>query len=111
MGGLYNISWEVYIKSHGRYRKLVDIDEVGIDIDAILIRFNDKILLGKPKLFLLQYCRGNEIDLGVKRPRSNYMRPPKDDLRVRYILDLKTCSLQTLQSLALSPPEIHIMDP
>ena len=49
----------VCMMSHGRDGRLVDIDGVGMDIDAILIRFYDELLLGKPKLFLLQYCRGN----------------------------------------------------
>ena len=57
----------VCIMSHGNNGKLVDIDGKEMNVQKDIIKqFNDfAVLKGKPKLFLLQYCRGENIDLGV----------------------------------------------
>ena len=57
----------VCIMSHGNNGKLVDIDGKEMNVQKDIIQqFNDfAVLKGKPKLFLLQYCRGENIDLGV----------------------------------------------
>eukprot|EP00092_Neocalanus_flemingeri_P101353 GFUD01129594.1.p1 GENE.GFUD01129594.1~~GFUD01129594.1.p1 ORF type:complete len:249 (-),score=72.43 GFUD01129594.1:482-1123(-) len=56
--------------SHGSVGNLVDIQGNEIDVeDKILKKFYNAqcpALQGKPKLFLLQYCRGDELDFGVE---------------------------------------------
>ena len=57
----------VCIMSHGSNGQIVDIYGEEMDVEEDVIEsFNEfKALSGKPKLFLLQYCRGEDIDFGV----------------------------------------------
>eukprot|EP00092_Neocalanus_flemingeri_P087186 GFUD01109983.1.p1 GENE.GFUD01109983.1~~GFUD01109983.1.p1 ORF type:complete len:244 (+),score=68.60 GFUD01109983.1:101-733(+) len=56
--------------SHGSGGNLVDIHGEKIDVEEEIIKkFSNTqcpALQGKPKLFLLQYCRGDELDFGVE---------------------------------------------
>ena len=77
------------IMSHGSNGNLVDIDGVEIDVEEEIMKkfYDSHALQGKPKLFLLQYCRGGELDYGVEtdskqmdrkqRPNDQLMLPPK----------------------------------
>ena len=59
----------ICIMSHGSNGKIVDIYGEDMDVEKDVIEnFNEcHALSGKPKLFLLQYCRGEDIDFGVTR--------------------------------------------
>ena len=63
---LHNVPWNK--------GNLVDINGKEIDVEEDIIKkFYNKecpALQGIPKLFLLQYCRGNEKDLGIEKFRN-----------------------------------------
>ncbi|CAF2731013.1 unnamed protein product [Rotaria sp. Silwood2] len=48
----------VIILSHGGNGKIYSVDELALDIDEQIISVFDDHLIGKPKLFILQACRG-----------------------------------------------------
>ena len=62
------------IMSHGSNGNIVDINGSEIDVEEEIIKkFYNKecpALQGKPKLFLLQYCRGEEMDYGTEEFRN-----------------------------------------
>ena len=60
------------IMTHGSNGNLVDINGEEIDAEDDIIKefYNTEALRGKPKLFLLQYCRGGEMDYGVEETRG-----------------------------------------
>ena len=62
----------ISILSHGDNGNLVDIDGEELDIEEEIISqfYNTscEVLVGKPKLFLLQYCRGDKRDMGKEVP-------------------------------------------
>jgi len=62
------------IMSHGSNGNIVDINGNEIDVEEEIIKkFYNKecpALQGKPKLFLLQYCRGDEMDYGTEEFRN-----------------------------------------
>lgn len=69
------------IMSHGDNGELVDIDGVGMDVEEDIIKkfYDLSPLIGKPKLFLLQYCRGEKLDYGNSVPLDRDLN--KDKLR------------------------------
>jgi len=75
----------ISILSHGDNGNLVDIDGEELDIEEEIISqfYNTscEVLVGKPKLFLLQYCRGDKRDMGKQVPtgaETRASRPPDD---------------------------------
>ena len=58
------------IMSHGSSGNLVDIHGYEMDVEEEIIKkfYNTECpaLQGVPKLFLLQYCRGDELDFGIE---------------------------------------------
>eukprot|EP00088_Acartia_fossae_P065231 TRINITY_DN8041_c0_g1_i1.p1 TRINITY_DN8041_c0_g1~~TRINITY_DN8041_c0_g1_i1.p1 ORF type:complete len:472 (+),score=102.62 TRINITY_DN8041_c0_g1_i1:123-1538(+) len=71
----------VCILSHGENGTIICTNGEKIEIEAILNRFNNQAapsLRGKPKFFLLQSCRGLDIDAGIETdgPTSQSAQPP-----------------------------------
>jgi len=60
----------VCVMSHGSNGNLLDINGKEMDVEEDIVRkfYNNEapFLQGLPKLFLLQYCRGDELDFGVE---------------------------------------------
>eukprot|EP00092_Neocalanus_flemingeri_P028345 GFUD01030782.1.p1 GENE.GFUD01030782.1~~GFUD01030782.1.p1 ORF type:complete len:349 (-),score=99.63 GFUD01030782.1:482-1528(-) len=80
------------IMSHGSGGNLVDIQGYEIDVEEEILKkfYNTQCpaLQGKPKLFLLQYCRGGELDLGVEVPSEFRDALPVDKLKLQRISKL-----------------------
>ena len=63
------------VLSHGSRSKIQAVDGKEIDEDDIFKRFNNancKDLVGKPKFFIFQACRGTEVDEGIDLGNESY---------------------------------------
>ena len=59
------------VLSHGRPGSILGIDDIGCSVDEIVEKFNNeqcRSLIGKPKMFFFQACRGDKEDFGVDDP-------------------------------------------
>jgi len=85
----------VAISSHGLEKGFYSSDEIIIDLDKLIIDFNDKSFntcVGKPKLFFIAACRGDEMDYidhadyiseSTKKPFETYI-PSTTDIAIFY---------------------------
>jgi hypothetical protein len=58
----------IIVLTHGEYDELIGVDGGKIDTHNFLSCFNSSnapLLAGKPKLFIIQACRGGEFFLAV----------------------------------------------
>ena len=66
----------VCLLSHGLEGQIFGVDEVLVSIPNLLALFNGyaaKDLIGKPKMFFIQACRGSDFDQGVEVTDGGYM--------------------------------------
>ena len=66
----------VCLLSHGLEGQIFGVDEVLVSIPNLLALFNGyaaKDLIGKPKMFFIQACRGSDFDRGVEVTDGGYM--------------------------------------
>ena len=62
------------VLSHGRENQLISVDGLGVDLELMFEHFNNvncPVLIGKPKFFIIQACRGVRTDQSLVRSRSN----------------------------------------
>jgi len=68
----------VILLSHGTESGIYGTDNIEVDMNDILTQFdnrNCKKLLGKPKVFIVQACRGRMADYGVKETQTLFSQP------------------------------------
>ena len=73
--------------SHGSKRGIHGTDDEAITLDEIINTFkgdNCKELIGKPKIFLFQSCRGNANDAGQLLPRGGDEVVRDSDSKIRF---------------------------
>ncbi|CAF3749028.1 unnamed protein product [Rotaria sp. Silwood1] len=63
----------VIILSHGGNGKIYAIDELALDVDEQIISVFDDHLIGKPKLFILQACRGSQCNYRSELISSSHL--------------------------------------
>ncbi|XP_031561639.1 caspase-3-like [Actinia tenebrosa] len=80
----------VCLLSHGLEGKIYGIDGGLVSIEDILKMFkgnNAKDLVGKPKLFFIQACRGGEFDRGISFDKTDSPDTPDEEKKVEEILE------------------------
>ena len=76
-----------FISSHGDCGGIYGVDGNLISVDEIVLPLKGKrSLVGKPKLFFTQNCRGRDVDAGVvpDRPSPPIYHPVEADILVAY---------------------------
>lgn len=80
----------VCLLSHGLEGKIYGIDGGLVSIEEIMRMFkgnNTKDLIGKPKLFFIQACRGGEFDRGINIEKTDSAEAPDEEKKVEEILE------------------------
>jgi hypothetical protein len=68
----------VILLSHGTESGIYGIDGIEIDLNDILSYFDNKkckAMRGKPKIFIVQACRGRQADYGVRETQTFFSQP------------------------------------
>lgn len=73
----------VILLSHGTESGIYGTDGLEVDMNDILTYFDNKKckqMLGKPKLFIVQACRGRSTDYGVRDTQTFFSQPESQNL-------------------------------
>lgn len=68
----------VILLSHGTESGIYGTDNIEVDLNDILTQFDNKSckqMLGKPKVFIVQACRGRLADYGVRETQTFFSQP------------------------------------
>uniref|UniRef100_A0A1I8BBK7 CASPASE_P20 domain-containing protein n=1 Tax=Meloidogyne hapla TaxID=6305 RepID=A0A1I8BBK7_MELHA len=69
----------VVVMSHGEFDNLLGTDEMPVNFYSFVSCLNSKNapkLIGKPKIFIVQACRGADFDLGVQHISEEFVDGP-----------------------------------
>jgi len=73
----------VILLSHGTESGIYGVDGLEVDLNDILTYYDNKKckqLMGKPKIFIVQACRGRLADYGVKDEQTFFSQPESQTL-------------------------------
>lgn len=98
----------ICLLSHGLEGQIYGVDEVLVSIPDLLAMFNGykaKDLIGKPKLFFIQACRGSDFDHGADVTDSGVSANDEEYRVKRTTADLLTAAFPNDKAETLLEPE------
>ena len=103
----------VCILTHGMEGQLYGTDEELVPVDMVMKPFNGyncPTLIGKPKLFLMQACRGGMFDYGVEAADSPYKRAREEGATMDQELSLEEMKWATEEMYHMQQKEFEATD-